>query len=322
MGKTMQANELHDRAVQLAKEYLKTEKDLVSILTLMQERGLFIGLGYTGVFNYCLKGLGLSESQSGYFASITRRVKEVPELGVAIATGELSVSKARRIVPVITQATQSEWIQRAKTLTQRELERQVAEQNPRAIKERIRPVSLKRFELKLGIEQQLYDTWHRAVDLVSRKKSKNTSMEETLQYLVDYFLTREDPVKKAERAQSKKPPQNQLPQSKLPQSQLEDVRERHDQSSHNISGRSRNLPASVKHEVYLRDKGKCQSPECENTRFTQVHHLKPFSLGGQNTLDNVLTLCTQHHAMAHAHDGLNYQAWIKKTMLQKQTMVS
>src|SRR5271156_1391299 len=61
---------------------------------------------------------------------VTVRSREVPELKKAVEDGVLSVSQAKRIVSVIEPATASEWIERASTQTQRELEKAVSQAFP------------------------------------------------------------------------------------------------------------------------------------------------------------------------------------------------
>ncbi|MBI4402817.1 MAG: hypothetical protein HY537_01575 [Deltaproteobacteria bacterium] len=204
----MQAKQLHEKAVSFSKSYLQSEKELLSVLIEMQSKKYYLVLGYTGVFNYCMKALGFCESQAAYFSSVVKKTKEVPELKKAIDAGILSVSKARRIVSVITPTTSSHWIEKAAVLPQKELEKEVAAVNPKAVGERIKPVALNRFELRIGIEGELQKKWQRAMDLVSRKQRKNSSMEQTLQYLVEFFLEREDPVQKAQRSADKIPGQS------------------------------------------------------------------------------------------------------------------
>ena len=103
-------DKLHNSAIELAKAYKKTENDLLTVLMEMDEKRVFLSLGFTGIFNYCFQALKLSEAQSSYFASVARKSKEVPQLKEAIDRGKLSLSQARRITSVITQATQEEWI--------------------------------------------------------------------------------------------------------------------------------------------------------------------------------------------------------------------
>jgi hypothetical protein len=54
---------------------------------------------------------------------VSRKVKKIPALQTAIQNGELSVSKARKITPVIAQGNQEEWVLKAQTLSYRKLEK-------------------------------------------------------------------------------------------------------------------------------------------------------------------------------------------------------
>lgn len=59
------------------------------------------------------------------------------------------------------------------------------------------------------------------------------------------------------------------------------------------------IPPSRRHEVLRRDRLHCRAPGCGNTRFLEVHHLKPRVLGGNNELDNLVTLCSGCHRLFH-----------------------
>ncbi len=107
------------RAKALTKEYLRTEGELLSILIEMKTTGAILALGYSGVYDYCHRGLSLSEAQAYYFKSVSEASIRAPKLKEAVTSGELSLSLARRIAPVITQENQTHWIDLAKNLPQK-----------------------------------------------------------------------------------------------------------------------------------------------------------------------------------------------------------
>ena len=294
---------LHERALGFAKDYLRSEKELMGILIEMDEKKMWASLNYTGVFNYCVKALSFSESQASYFSSIVRKSREVPELAQAISKGELSVSKARRIVPVVTKETNAEWISKARTLPQKVLEKEVAKASPSLVKERLKPIADSRYELKLGMEERLQSDFQRTRDLICKKRGKNLTMEETLRELVTYFLEREDPVKRAERAREKSVKTTDSLEETPPQpaviASVREVGYRKAQLSNEKRKQTRSIPAKILHEINLRDQGRCQVEGCENKRFTEIHHLVPFGRGGEHSTDNLLTVCSSHHKMAH-----------------------
>ena len=114
--------ELDNRAKELAKTYISAEAALLTLLMEMKEQRVFITLGFTGIYSYCVHALRFSEAQSYYFKKVAEKSEEVPELKTAIEKGELSLSEARRIAPVVTHDNLEGWIEKAHTLSQKELE--------------------------------------------------------------------------------------------------------------------------------------------------------------------------------------------------------
>jgi len=47
-----------------------------------------------------------------------------------------------------------------------------------------------------------------------------------------------------------------------------------------------------------RDGNRCRI--CGFEHFVHVHHIKPRKLGGEHAIENLITLCPNHHGMAHA----------------------
>lgn len=64
-------------------------------------------------------------------------------------------------------------------------------------------------------------------------------------------------------------------------------------------GRARRDPTVAQRiEIDRRDKG-CRFPSCLFTEFTDVHHMRHWTKGGETNLDNLLTLCGRHHSAVH-----------------------
>jgi 5-methylcytosine-specific restriction endonuclease McrA len=275
---------LHEKAKLLAKTYLQTESELISVLQEIDKRKIFRDLGYSSLFSYYEKALGLSENQSCNFIAVSRKCSEVPELKKAIDSGELSVSRAKRVVPVINILNSSDWIQKAQDLSQREVERMVAAQNPdKAIRSRVRPVSETKAELRCGISYELQDKLERVRAVLSQKKGRPCTLEEVIEAAADLYLEKNDPLQKAQRAGKRPSQEGNVTKMENP----------------------RVIPARIKHEVFLRDKGQCQHREpdgrpCMNNTFLHLHHIKPVSDGGQSILENLITLCSAHHKHVHS----------------------
>ena len=63
---------------------------------------------------------------------------------------------------------------------------------------------------------------------------------------------------------------------------------------------SRHIPASVKRAVWLRDRGQCafvarSGRRCGEHAFLELHHIQPFAMGGEATVDNISLRCRRHN---------------------------
>jgi len=64
---------------------------------------------------------------------------------------------------------------------------------------------------------------------------------------------------------------------------------------------SRHIPAQVKRSVWLRDLGRCAfvgdgGRRCQERRFLEFHHLTPFAVGGEATVEKIALRCRSHNA--------------------------
>jgi glutaredoxin len=292
-------NSLHEAAVQFAKEYLSLEHKLIDILQKIDDCKLYLKMGYSSLFQYCVSALSLSESQSFYFTTVARKAKEVPELKKAIESGEINLSKARRIVPVINKENKDIWIEKAKSLPQRELEFHVAAENPKIIKEKIKPIAIDRVSLQLSISKELNAKLEEIKNILSQKKSTHVTLEEILLEMAELFLEKHSPARKAERALNKN---IQAPSSGINSASKVCQPVKNTNSNLRVP-----IPAQIKHVVTFRDKNQCtyqdrNQQRCQNSRWLHMHHVKPVSMGGQNTANNLTTLCSAHHKFLHQNN--------------------
>ena len=286
-------NPIHQKALEVATRFKRAESDLISVLQEVESARVFVKLGFTSMFNYCVKALGLSESVAANFIAVARKAREVPVLQSAIQSGNLSVSKARKIPPVLTLANQDEWVEKATLLPTRELEREVARVAPEeAAPERMRFVSDTRLELRLGISKELEEKLKRVQDLESQRTGRATSFEDAIESMAAVYLESKDPVKRAERVMKRKKESNENNAAACVT------------VTHNGPESPETIPSIRRHQVQLRDGGRGghfdkQGERCRNRRWLDVHHVRPRSEGGDHRLENLITLCSAHHRAEH-----------------------
>jgi len=65
-------------------------------------------------------------------------------------------------------------------------------------------------------------------------------------------------------------------------------------------GRNRRFATVAQRREVMRRDRHCRFPGCANVTFTNVHHVVRWKPGGTTDLDNLVLLCTHHHAVVHS----------------------
>lgn len=66
----------------------------------------------------------------------------------------------------------------------------------------------------------------------------------------------------------------------------------------NVGRKTRAISPALARALRARDGG-CRFPGCGRTRFTHAHHVIHWANGGETKLDNLVTVCSFHHALLH-----------------------
>jgi 5-methylcytosine-specific restriction endonuclease McrA len=229
-------------------------------------------LGYTSLSAYMIGALKFSEAGAHHFITVCRKAVKVPELQDAIKRGRITVSKAKTIAPVLTSGNASQWLELARNSTVRELERQVARENPEATKiARIRHRAKDHVDITVTVTEATVNLIQRARELLQQKRRAHVGLAEVLNALAEEFVERNDPLRRAARK----------PADRL----------------------------SEREKALLRDKGACQfrlpgGKLCGARHWIDIHHVVPKSEGGAEDAPNLVTLCSAHHRMVHDPPGL------------------
>lgn len=332
---SIETEALHQKALNMAKKFQQSEADMISLFQEIESKKIYLELGFSRLFTYGVEALKLSDAHVYNFISVARKSREVPQLKEAIQSGDLSVSKARKIVSVITPENQNEWLHKAISLPRVQLEKEVAALNPEEVRENIRAISKDRFSMKLGISEELLQQLKKSQRILSQKLKTPVSLEETLEKLTQEFLEKHDPVQKAERVLRKNqnklteaestsvninPSHSTLRPKNSESQQFPRLRESEQSAIRNLALRSkatsmgtvhrqtksitRRIPNSIKHRIIVRDRGLCQyqsaaGNKCQSSFWVDIHHVKPYAIGGKHEVSNLVTLCRNHHEYIH-----------------------
>lgn len=286
------ADRLHSQALEVSTRYRRAEAELVEVLIQVEQHGVHIRRRHASLFAYVTSELGLSENVAYPLITIARKAREVPALGEQLRDGKMTLSNARRVAAVLTVQNQTEWVEKACTLSSRALEREIARVRPETrTPERASYVSGDRVKLEVGLSEAQMLELRRAQDLLCQSRRRTVSLEETIGVLTSEFLKRADPVERARRHTVRRGATVQ------PSKQVGELVTRQVRSP---------IPAPILHAVNLRDQRRCTQrlpggSRCNQTRWVDFHHIIPVCEGGPNTVENLTTLCAAHHKYQHRY---------------------
>lgn len=291
------ATALNEKALAIAKTYLNAEAALIPVLQEFDRTRDYLHFGATSLIGYVIEILKLSEGAAANLVTVARKAVEVPALKDAVASGEVTLNKARRLASVITKENQNQWLALAKASSSRVLEKEIAKFNPQfAIPERLKYKTEDRLELSLGVSEKFSEKLSRVKDLISQQKSRSISSEEALETALEAFIQRHDPIKKAQRNVARKIDRLEVENSEQSDTKHGTCR----------ANQRKAINSAVKHAVTLRDLRQCtftnvNGHRCRHTKWLDIHHVVPVSEGGTNAISNLTTLCSAHHRLAHRH---------------------
>lgn len=238
---------------------------------------------------YAIDLWGLPEYTAADMVTVARKSLEIPEFITSLQRGKTSLTKLRRICAVITPEDKAEWFELAEKGTNRDIEKAIAAAKPQAVDESLDYKDEDLSELCVGLSEETRKNLERIRDLLSQKNGRAVSLEECLEQMTKIVLEKIDPLKKAERAIKR----SAAKREKFGTCQIRKL-------THARPKR----PASVEHAVNLRDQGHCthvdhQGRRCTHRRWLHRHHLKPVAMGGDDSVENLISLCSGHHRLLH-----------------------
>jgi len=240
---------------------------LVASLAEVDLRKLFLDLKYPSLYKFCIQELKLSEG-SAYRRIRAARVAELFPIALNyLEDGSLTLTNITVLASHLTIANHMALMEAARHKTRAEVERQMAALNPDL------PDLV---TLRLRVRRETLDKLRRAQDLLRHVVPTGDAGEVLDRALT--LLIREIERKKMAKVEHPRP-------------------------ARTGSRRTRYIPAAVRRSVTERDGGRCAfvgtQGRCEETAFLEFHHVHPFALSGEATVDNIELRCRAHNQ----HEG-------------------
>jgi 5-methylcytosine-specific restriction endonuclease McrA len=285
----------------------------------LDRRKSYLELGYSSVFDYCVRKIEYSSSEAGRRIQAARCCRRYPELFECLRNREVCITTLAMIESIITDDNKDEIVARIRGASRRAVERLISEYRPAVnLRDRIRYVQVPqpkarsvdgmlfdreckravpeeyrdqpRVEEKVFVEfladEEFLALFEEVRNLMSN--SSFDSFADVIKRVLQEYCERHSPVARHERREKKRVngPDSHRWECKSTQPEW-----------------SRHIPDEIRDEVLVRDNGQCtfvgsDGVQCQCKKGLQIDHIKPFAAGGTHDLSNLRLLCGAHNRLA------------------------
>ncbi|WP_408095919.1 HNH endonuclease [Peredibacter sp. HCB2-198] len=240
----------------------------------IDKRKLYCDLKYSSLFAYCVHELGYDGASAQRRIVAARALAEMPEIEQKIEDGRLNLTNISLVNQFIDDPIQKrEVFKEVENLTKKECEQKLFEITGKEEKPKDKTKRISKDKIQVAFV--LSDETMAVVDQLKNLLGKEMEMDQLVQFMA------KEAIKSVEKTKFKQTkPRTSLSPAKV----------------------GRAIPASVKRDVYARDK-KCIN--CGSTRNLNYDHILPYSMGGPNTKENLRLLCSPCNQRARIRAGLS-----------------
>jgi 5-methylcytosine-specific restriction endonuclease McrA len=302
----------HQFELNASVEHSSTMK-MLHFINDLERRKSYLDLGYSSVFDYCVRKIGYSRSAAGRRIQAARCARRYPEVFRMLRMHELSFGIAALIEPILTDDNKDEIFRRVRGASHREVERVVSEYRPPvALRDRLQYVEVPLPQPR-NIDTALCERNFARMSPEVWRDHIPTEQKVFVQFLAD-----EEFLKLFEEVRRLMDTSEEKSFADVMKATLAEYRDRHspaarqarrearngangpDSRRREWNSDSRHIPDDVRDEVFVRDGGRCpfvaaDGTRCQCTKGLQVDHIKPFANGGTHDPSNLRLLCGAHN---------------------------
>jgi 5-methylcytosine-specific restriction endonuclease McrA len=277
---------------------------LVACLGEVEERRLHLEAGFSSMFAFCTRELGMSENEAFRRLVAARLGRRFPVIHLHLASGAVHLSALELLREHLTEDNHVELLEAVSRKSKHEVQALLALRFPkpdvpstiRKLQERIEPLSEARYRVEFTASAELREKLELCRDLMSHA-NPGRELSVVVDRAVDLLLAElaRKRLARTKRSREKRPCGAQ-------------PRERRtlDESSPRGSERqpkSGRIARATRRQVFERDGLRCTfvSPEgrgCDARAFLELDHVEPRALGGSDDSRNLRVRCRAHNQLA------------------------
>ncbi len=286
--------------------------DLLAYLAELDDRKLFLDLGFASLWEYCTVALGLCESTAGRHIAAARVCGRYPQALELVASGALHASALIGMSKHITTENAAELLEACQGKSARKVEQLLAARFPRAdvadslrrlatpnVESAFEPLSEDRYAVRFTADAEFRELLDRVRGLAGHSV-QNGDLLSLLKHGLQAYERELEKQRFAVGAKARRGRNaDRAPKIPTPPSP---------NSSPEKAQRKRRRPAAaVRREVFTRDEKQCSFVSADGRRCTSRHclqldHVDSWAKGGPDTSENLRVLCRAHN-LAHARQS-------------------
>jgi len=287
----------------------------VAYLGEVDERRLYLAEGYSSLFRYCTGALAMSEDETFFRIHAARVARSFPVILDMLAAGAIHLTTVRLISSHLTAENESELLSAVSGKSKRDVEHYLAARFPQpGPSDSVRKLPVPKLAAPAPLAP-LSNTpatvQTAALEPPSQTPRRHTVVAPVSAERYKIIFT----IDAATRAKLQKA--RDLLRHAVPSGDLAEVfdraltllvadleRKKHGktdrpQPPRESSARSRHVPAAVRRAVWRRDGGQCAfvgtAGRCDSRSFLQYHHVTPYAVGGEATVESIELRCAAHN---------------------------
>jgi 5-methylcytosine-specific restriction endonuclease McrA len=141
---TISDSQLIQRLDALVQKEREATLEVIKHIIEFDRRKLYLGIGYSSLYDYCTLHLGLSESAAMRRIQTARSIREFPEIYGLLEKNELNLTSVCMLAKILTEDNKQEVLQEARCKSKRQMEEIVARYKPgKDIEDRVRTIFVK-----------------------------------------------------------------------------------------------------------------------------------------------------------------------------------
>ncbi len=297
--------ELFSSIAKLVGSHRELTAALVAHLGELEERRLHLLAGFSSLYDFCTKALGMSDGEAFRRILAARLGRRFPVVYSLLASGDVNLSTLELLREWMTEENCEELLAAVTRKSKREVQLLLVTRFPRPNRSSnirrmmIEPLSEASFRVEFTASAALRDKIELCRDLMSHA-NPGRDLSVVIERGIDLLLVE---LEKKRLGKTKRPPRAARPKGDGPPDSHPFEFSPFDPASVRTAKASRaRISNTVRRQVYERDGLQCTYTEggrrCEARAFLELDHEVPNAFGGSSDAANLRVLCRAHNQLA------------------------